>query len=101
MTGAVFFLLGSFKLGTLVNFFPHSILTGCIGGVGIFLFVTGIEVSARLDGNLELKMAVLKKLFEADTVVLWIPPLVLAILLMVIMHFRNPPWLVPAFYVGR
>mgnify|MGYP001463812982 CR=1 FL=1 len=43
LTGLVFLGLGAAKLGTLVNFFPHSILTGCIGGVGIFLFVTGIE----------------------------------------------------------
>lgn len=100
MTGFVFTVLGACKLGTLVNFFPHSILTGCIGGVGIFLFITGIEVSARLDGNLEFTMAVLKKLFEADTVVLWIPPLVLAIILLTIKHFHDRPWLVPAFYIG-
>lgn len=41
MTGLVFFGLGAARLGALVSFFPHSILTGCIGGVGIFLFVTG------------------------------------------------------------
>jgi len=41
ITGLVFFGLGAARLGTLVSFFPHSILTGCIGGVGIFLFVTG------------------------------------------------------------
>lgn len=100
ITGIVFFALGSARLGTLVNFFPHSILTGCIGGVGIFLFVTAIEVSARLDGNLELSMAVFHKLFAADTVALWIPPLVLAILLLTIKHFYDRPWLVPAYYIG-
>ncbi len=96
ITGLVFFGLGAARLGTLVNFFPHSILTGCIGGVGIFLFITGIEVSARLDGNLEMSMAVLRKLFSADTVVLWLPPLILAILLLTIKHFYDRPWLVPA-----
>ena len=100
ITGLVFFVLGSARLGTLVNFFPHSILTGCIGGVGIFLFITGIEVSARLDGNLQLTTAVFQKLFAADTVVLWIPPLVLAILLLTIKNFFDRPWLVPAYYIG-
>jgi SulP family sulfate permease len=100
ITGFVFLGLGAARLGTLVNFFPHSILTGCIGGVGIFLFVTGIEVSARLDGNLELSKTVLAKLFEADTVVLWIPPLALAIILLTIKHFYDRPWLVPAYYIG-
>lgn len=100
ITGLVFFGLGAARLGTLVNFFPHSILTGCIGGVGIFLFVTGIEVGARLDGNLELSRPVLEKLFSADTIVLWIPPLALAILLLTVKHFYDRPWLVPAYYIG-
>ena len=100
ITGIIFFALGSARLGTLVNFFPHSILTGCIGGVGIFLFITGIEVSARLDGNLDFTMAVAHRLFAADTAVLWIPPLVLAILLLIIRKFFDRPWLVPAYFIG-
>lgn len=100
LTGVVFFGLGSAKLGTLVNFFPHSILTGCIGGVGIFLFLTGIEVSARLPGNFEFTAEVFHKLFAKETAPLWIPPLGLAILLMVIKNYYDRPWLVPAYYVG-
>lgn len=100
LTGLVFFGLGSAKLGTLVNFFPHSILTGCIGGVGIFLFITGIEVSARLDGNLEPTGPVLAKLFSPDTIVLWLPPLGLAIALLTIKHYYDRAWLVPAYYIG-
>lgn len=100
LTGIVFFGLGSARLGTLVSFFPHSILTGCIGGVGIFLFVTGIEVSARLDGNLDLEPSTLHTLFQPDTLALWLPPLALAIILLSIKHFYDRPWLVPAFYIG-
>ena len=100
VTGIVFFALGSARLGTLVNFFPHSILTGCIGGVGIFLFITGIEVSARLDGNLEFTLDVAKRLSAAETVVLWIPPLILAVTLLTIKHFFDRPWLVPAYYIA-
>lgn len=100
ITGLVFFVLGSAKLGTLVNFFPHSILTGCIGGVGIFLFLTGIEVSARLDGNFEFTLEVARTLFSAHTVPLWIPPLALAVLLLTVKHFYDRAWLVPAYYIG-
>ena len=100
LTGLVFLGLGAARLGTLVNFFPHSILTGCIGGVGIFLFVTGIEVSARLDGNLEFTQPVLHKLFQSDTLVLWLPPLALAILLLTVKHYYDRPWLVPAYYIA-
>ncbi|KAI4223731.1 MAG: hypothetical protein L6R36_005197 [Xanthoria steineri] len=84
MTGFVFFMMGFCKLGALIGFFPRHILIGCIGGVGYFLIATGVEVSARLDGNLEYNMATLRKLFQADTIALWTLPLFLAISLILV-----------------
>ncbi|UNI21103.1 hypothetical protein JDV02_007121 [Purpureocillium takamizusanense] len=81
MTGLVFYLMGKFKFGYMVGFIPRHILIGCIGGVGWFLIATGFEVSARLDGSLEYDLDTLRKLTQADTVLLWIFPLVLAIVL--------------------
>ncbi|KAF4556958.1 Sulfate permease-like protein 5 [Elsinoe fawcettii] len=100
LTGLVFFGLGTAKLGTLVNFFPHSILTGCIGGVGIFLFLTGIEVSARLDGNFQFDLTTAQTLIQPTKLMLWLPPLALAIILLVTKRFYDRPWLVPAYYIG-
>lgn len=100
LTGIVFFALGAFKLGSLVSFFPRHILIGCIGGVGFFLFVTGIEVSARLDGNLEYNLDTARKLFQGMTVLLWMIPLLLSILLMVLKRFFSSPYVVPAFFIG-
>ena len=100
VTGIAFFMLGAARLGTLVNFFPHSILTGCIGGVGIFLVITGVEVSARLEGNLEFTLEVARRLVALDTIVLWVLPLVLAIVLLTVKHFFNRPWLVPAYFIA-
>ncbi|OJD37716.1 sulfate transporter [Diplodia corticola] len=99
ITGLIFGALGLFKLGNLVSFFPRNILNGCIGGVGFFLFVTGIEVSARIDGNLEYNLVTLHKLFRADTIALWTSPLALAIIYMVIKHYYDHPALMPAFIV--
>ena len=82
LTGAVFYLMGKCKLGALIGFFPSHILMGCIGGVGWFLVATGLEVSARLDGNLEYSLLTLRKLFEIDTIFLWMIPLVLAVVLL-------------------
>ncbi|PNS19914.1 hypothetical protein CAC42_7881 [Sphaceloma murrayae] len=100
ITGVVFFGLGTARLGTLVNFFPHSILTGCIGGVGIFLFLTGIEVSARLDGNFQFDLLTAKALIQPTKLMLWLPPLALAIILLVVKRHFDRPWLVPAYYIG-
>jgi len=81
LTGIVFFIMGASGFGYIVGFIPRHILIGCIGGVGYFLIATGVEVSARLDGNLNYNRTTLSKLFEADTVCLWVVPLALAILL--------------------
>ena len=34
IVGAVFYVLGKFKLGRVVYFFPSHVLVGCIGGIG-------------------------------------------------------------------
>ncbi|KAH7375982.1 sulfate transporter family protein [Plectosphaerella cucumerina] len=81
MTGLVFFLMGYFNFGYMVGFIPRHILIGCIGGVGWFLVATGFEVSARMSGSLEYDLETLRKLFQSDTVLLWVIPLILAIVL--------------------
>ncbi|KAI6713428.1 hypothetical protein JHW43_004030 [Diplocarpon mali] len=80
LTGLVFFLMGVFNCGYIVGFIPRHILIGCIGGVGFFLIVTGLEITARLDGNLHYDIPTLKKLFELETFILWITPFLLAVL---------------------
>ncbi|PVI07209.1 hypothetical protein DM02DRAFT_622563 [Periconia macrospinosa] len=100
VTGLIFLALGGFKLGNLVSFFPRHILIGCIGGVGFFLIVTGIEVSARLEGNLNYDMATLHKLFARDTVALWMLPLFLAIVILVMRRYIKSPVVLPAFFIG-
>jgi SulP family sulfate permease len=45
IVGAVFYGLGRFQLGRVVYYFPTHVLVGCIGGIGVFLFKTAIEVT--------------------------------------------------------
>jgi SulP family sulfate permease len=78
LTGLVFFLMGLFNFGYIVGFIPRHILLGCIGGVGWFLVATGLEVSARLEGNLNYNLATLYTLFGLDTLFHWAIPLALA-----------------------
>ncbi|KAH7114348.1 sulfate transporter family protein-like protein [Dendryphion nanum] len=99
VTGLIFLALGGFKLGNLVSFFPRHILIGCIGGVGFFLAVTGIEVSARLEGNLNYDLATLHKLFSSDTICLWLLPLSLAILILILRRMVKSPFVLPAFFI--
>ncbi|CAZ82138.1 unnamed protein product [Tuber melanosporum] len=100
LTGAVFFALGYLKLGSLTGFFPRHILVGCIGGVGWFLVATGLEVSARLDGNLNYNLEVLQLLVKPATLVLWTVPLFLAIILIIIQRFIKHPLIVPLYFLS-
>ena len=100
LTGAVFFLMGAFRLGALIGFFPRHILIGCIGGVGWFLVATGVEVSARLENNLDYNLSTITKLFSKDTVALWLIPLALAILLLFIKRFVHSNFLVGGYFIS-
>jgi len=100
LTGVIFLLLGALKLGNLVSFFPRSILLGCIGGVGVFLFLTGIEVTAGLDSSMEWRFDMLKKLVEPATFVLWALPLSLSLSLMGIRKYLTHPVVMPAFFIA-
>lgn len=100
LTGLVFFLMGTCGLGSLIGFFPRHILIGCIGGVGFFLMRTGVEVSARLPGSLDITIPTLQKLFSLDTVPLWITPLALAIGLLVTKRFLRSNFLVGGYFIA-
>jgi SulP family sulfate permease len=45
LVAAVFFTLGKLKYGRIVYFFPSHVLVGCIGGIGVFIVVTAMEVT--------------------------------------------------------
>ncbi|KAJ9639292.1 hypothetical protein H2204_003903 [Knufia peltigerae] len=100
LTGAVFFLMGACRLGSLIGFFPRHILIGCIGGVGWFLVATGVEVSARLPGNLEYNLETVKQLLRGDTILLWTIPLLLAIVLLIVQRFVKSNLLVGGYFIS-
>ena len=39
--------LGQLKLGDMVYYFPRYVITGYIGGITVFVTVTGLEVSGK------------------------------------------------------
>lgn len=101
LTGVVFFALGKFRLGLLVGFFPRHILVGCIGGVGYFLVVTAIEVSARLEGGMAYDAATFWLLFALPSAAArWLVPLALAVVLVALQHRIHNLLLVPLYFIG-
>jgi sulfate permease, SulP family len=47
LVGAVFYTLGRLRLGRVTYYFPGHVLVGCIGGIGVFIIFTSIEVSTN------------------------------------------------------
>lgn len=45
VVGTIFYVLGKHNLGRVIYFFPTHVLIGCIGGIGVFLAKTGLEVT--------------------------------------------------------
>ncbi|KAF9188183.1 hypothetical protein BGZ50_001481 [Haplosporangium sp. Z 11] len=100
MTGLVFLALGYFKLGSLIAFFPRHILVGCIGGVGWFLIITGLEVSSRMTTELTYSFSTFKFLFmDLHVFALWGSAFGLALLLRAMQHKIRHPFLVPVFFM--
>ena len=71
--GLVFFLLGYLRLGAFIEFFPRVVLVGCIGGVGAFLVLTGVQVCAGLENEtLHFTWDVIQRFFEWHMFLLWV-----------------------------
>ncbi|KAI9337871.1 sulfate transporter family-domain-containing protein [Zopfochytrium polystomum] len=97
LTGVAFLLLGFFKLGNIIQFFPRHILVGCIGGIGWFLFVTGIEVTTGIQPQLSLEF--LSQIFDTWNLFLWGSSLAAALLLKGLQQRFTNPLFVPLFYM--
>lgn len=99
ITGLTFLALGKLKLGKIVGFFPRHILIGCIGGVGYFLLITGIEVCTRLP-KFKYSLPFIIRLFtDLELLGKWLLPVILTIILMFTQnHFKNS-LVLPSFYI--
>ncbi|KAI8911753.1 sulfate transporter family-domain-containing protein [Gorgonomyces haynaldii] len=96
LTGITFLLLGIFKLGTIIQFFPRHVLVGCIGGIGLFLIFTAIEVTAGIEPVINLHF--FESLIAPRALVLWGSSLLAALVLKLIQSINHNPLVVPAFY---
>ncbi|GAA5859563.1 hypothetical protein JCM1840_006350 [Sporobolomyces johnsonii] len=100
LTGLAFGTLGFMKLGRLSEFFPRHILVGTIGGVGAFLFVTGLQVSARMEEDAGISLELVQHFFDTEVLPLWILPLILAVVLRLITARWKHPLIFPAYFLA-
>ncbi|QEU62913.1 hypothetical protein KDRO_F08490 [Kluyveromyces lactis] len=99
ITGLTFFLLGKMRLGKIVGFFPRHILIGCIGGVGYFLIITGLEVCTRVP-EFKYSWQFLSSLFtDFDILLKWLTPVILTLILISVQSRIHNSLVLPSFYI--
>ncbi|GAA5922609.1 Vsb1p [Sporobolomyces koalae] len=100
LTGLAFGLLGTLRLGRLSEFFPRHILVGTIGGVGAFLFVTGLQVSTRIGEDSAFSLELVRYFFKPLVMAHWGVPLVLAVVLRLITARWKHPLIFPGYFLA-
>jgi SulP family sulfate permease len=92
--GLFFLGLGFFNLGGLVRFLPYPVVGGFLAGTG-WLLITG---SINMMTSITPTISGLPNLFQAEILLLWLPGLIFAIVLLVMLnrysHFLMLPGLI-------
>lgn len=82
LTGVFFLLLGLFKLGGLIRYIPYPVVGGFLAGTGWLLVQGAMGVMA----DASLSFSQLSYLLESDVLPRWLPGLIFAVLLLVILR---------------
>jgi sulfate permease, SulP family len=96
--GIFFYLLGHFELGNAVYFFPRHVIVGCIGGIGVFLFITGIEGSTNRTWTWNLE--IISTFFSVEIFPLWFGSFCFEIFLRILAIRIKEPLLAPFYFVS-
>lgn len=92
VSGLFFLLLGQLRQGNLVRYIPYPVIGGFLAGTGWLLFNGGFGVAA----DLSLSLGSLATLFQPDMLLRWLPSLLFAILLLLILRRRSHFLILPA-----
>ncbi len=86
LTGLLFLAIGYYKLGNLVRFLPYPVVGGFLAGTGWLLITGAITVMTDVSPD----FSSIPALFQSDMWLRWLPALLFAILLLMILnHYRH------------
>ncbi len=90
-TGLLFWLMGHFNLGRLVRFIPYPVIGGFLAGAGWLLVVGSIGVMTDT--------AFGSALFQPDALARWLPGLIFALALLILLRRFSHFLLMPALLI--
>lgn len=95
-TGIFFLLLGRFKLGRFVRYVPYPVIGGFLAGTGWLLAQGGINVMT----NAQLTPEWIYYLTRDSIYIRWVPGLLLAVFLLVLLRRSSNPLITPLVLGG-
>ncbi|HEX9074806.1 MAG TPA: SulP family inorganic anion transporter, partial [Anaerolineae bacterium] len=95
-TGSFFYALGRFKLGRLIRFVPYPVIGGFLAGTGWLLVQGSIGVMT----GTAFSFAQPGLLLQPDAFAMWVPGLIFAVLLLVILRRHKHYMIVPTMLVS-
>lgn len=95
-TGSFFYALGRFKLGRLVRFVPYPVIGGFLAGTGWLLVQGSIGVMT----GTTFSFARLDYILQPDAFAAWVPGLIFAVLLLVVLRRHKHFMIVPTMLVS-
>ncbi len=96
LTGLGFILLGQFRLGALVRFLPYPVVGGFLAGTGWLLVTGGVGVMAGISFN----PAQAGILFQPSLLIRWIPGVILALVMLILLNRFSYFWLLPGMLLA-
>jgi SulP family sulfate permease len=91
--GAMFLVLGTFRLGNLVRFIPYPVVGGFLAGTGWILFKGGINIASGVE--LHLKISTFELLLSPVTLKRWVPALAFGVILYLAVRLVKKPLIIP------
>ncbi len=96
LTGVLFLFLGRFKLGDLIRFVPYPVIGGFLAGTGWLLFKGGVGILA----DRSLTLQVLHRFVRPDPLLKWVPGVIFAVVLFVLLRRVRHFLVIPAAVAG-
>jgi SulP family sulfate permease len=96
LAGLFFLVLGFFKQGSLVRYIPYPVVGGFLAGTGWLLVQGAVDVMA----GASLTLSQLPYLFQAGVLLRWLPGLVLAVVLLLVLRRYSHFLVMPAMMAG-
>src|SRR5690606_680633 len=94
--GVMMFLLGHFRLGRMIRFIPYSVIGGFLAATGWVLLRGGIEILIELPDN----FAALPELVTLPMLIRWLPGVIVALALLVLLRRYRSAVLAPVLLVA-